>query len=328
MAYKFQLGTAILSGTLNVKGDLTASTDVSGALVNISASNFLVAGGLQLQRVTASAGFFTTGSDGILWLNARDGKVVAITPENLAVGLAGDGLLATTGSVVVNVDDSTINIDADKIQVKDLGIASSQLASGSVTRAKIGGQAVNVEQLSGDVAGAGLDGGNGVALKLDVSTISTVLTGSAIDGSDLFGLYDEGAGAQKKSSVADLAVKLAGNNITATDGVLAVTVTSGGDSMTSTAIGDGDKLTAGINYFTGTIQPSAEFVEVSLPEASAPTVGDTFYVKAPSNCGSSNRVHIEVSGTHKMDGMTRVILDDPYATVGFVYVISGSYSII
>ena len=421
MAYKFQLGGAILSGALNVKGDLTASTDVSGALANISASNFLVGGGLQLQRITASVGFYTTGSDGILWLNARDGKVVAITPENLAVGLAGDGLLATTGSVVVNIDDSTINIAEDKIQVKDLGIGTGQLGTGSVTRAKIGQDAVGPAQinifddglapnntqfliadgtdfssfalsgdvtctnagvvtieddavetdmiadaavtkakivkggvneqnmatgslntnayatgsirtphlrqasvtmaamatgsvetaafatgsvtrvkiasnavgseqlvtgsvlrtkiaasavgseqlvagcvlnakiadaavdedkLSADVAGQGLDGGAGSALSIDLDSITTVLTGSSLDGLDVFGVFEISAGAQKKSTLADIATKMAGSGITATNGVLAVgAVTGSGDSITATAVADGDDLVAGINYF-------------------------------------------------------------------------------
>ena len=77
-----------------------------------------------------------------------------------------------------------------------------------------------------------------------------------------------------------------------------------------------------------TIDPSLEFVEVSLPEAVAPEVGDIYYLKAPSNCGTGNRVNVEVSGTHKIDGLTQVILQDPYASVGFVYTISGSWSII
>ena len=448
MAYKFQLGGAILSGAVNVKGDLTASTDVSGALVNISASNFLAAGGLQMTRVTASLNFNAVGGDGLMWLNSQDGKVVAMTPTAFAGNLAGDGLKATTGSVVVNVDDATINIDADKIQVKDEGVGTDQIASasvtrpkigrsavgpeqilfiddglsattthfliadgtdyssfalsgdvtatnagvvsignnkivtnlilsgavtgpkigdqqivqrnlatgsvevnaikqgavtmaalatgsvetaafasGSVTRAKIAGQAVNVEQLSADVAGEGLAGANGTPVSLDVSSLTTVLTGSALDGLDVFAAFDVGAGEQKKSTLADIATKMAGSGITATNGVLAVgAVTGSGDSITVTAIADGDDCVAGINYFTGTIQPGEGKVDVSLP--ASPTVGDVVMIKAPSNCGPQNRVEIGVQGSHKIDGITDVILDDTYAAVNFVYVVANKWSIV
>ena len=110
------------------------------------------------------------------------------------------------------------------------------------------------------------------------------MTAASVNGLDVFAAFDVGAGEQKKSTLADIATKMAGSGITATNGVLAVgAVTGSGDSITVTAIADGDDCVAGINYFTGTIQPGEGKVDVSLP--ASPTVGDVVMIKAPSNCG-------------------------------------------
>ena len=426
MAYKFQLGASVLSGSLATVGDVSASLNISGAVSHVSASGELRGTGLQMKNVTGSAGFYATGSDGILWINARDGKVVVITPTNLAVNLAGDGLTATTGSVVVQVDDTGIEISEDSLQLKDDGVRTAKILSGSVTSVKIGDQqiiqrnlgtgsveanaikqaavtmaamatgslennayatgsitqnhikqgaitmaamatgslennayatgsitqnhikqgaitmaamgtgslennayatgSVEASHLDGDAFAEGLAKLGANAVELDVDTLSQTITGSSLDGLDVLGIYDNANSIQKKSTVADLAVKLAGSNITATNGVLAAA--AGGDSMTSTAIVDGDKLTAGINYFTGTINPAIEELIVSLPEASAPSVGDRIVVKGPSNCATDNRVLIQVSGTHLIDGLDQIVLNDAYAAVSLVYIVSGSWSII
>jgi hypothetical protein len=554
MAYKFQLGSARLSGSLNVIGDLTSSMSggAGGTLTNISASGEFRGGGLQLSRITGSAGFYTTGSDGILWINSRDGKVVAMTPTNLAANLAGDGLSSTTGSVKITVDDTTVEVSENAVQVKALGIDTGQLAmaavtfakvedvaansllvrnagdsgvlselaltttkimigngagftaaalsgdvtmtnaglvtiaddavetdmildanvttakfasgsvtrakigqdavgpaqinifddalaatsthfliadgtdyssfalssdvtctaagvvtiandavvtaklaSGSVTRPKIGGDAVGPEQilfiddglvatsthfliadgtdyssfaLSGDItctvggvvsigttkvtdaminddvastlAGDGLAATAGVLAVVNATNgglavnandmlldfVDLAAKGAALVTGDEIAIIDSAnLDESRRVSMTNLGEFLAGTGITNTGGILSVD-TSGGDSMTSTAVIDNSTLTAGMNYFTGTIDPSLEWIEVSLP--ASPTAGDLCYLKAPSNCGTGNRVNVEVSGSHKIDGLTQVILQDPYASVGFVYVATNSWTII
>lgn len=86
----------------------------------------------------------------------------AITADKIHSGVAGDGLIqAGDGSLEVNDDDSTLEISADILQIKDLGVTTAKLAATSVTAAKLGN----------DVAGDGLTGGNGSALDVQPDAV-------------------------------------------------------------------------------------------------------------------------------------------------------------
>lgn len=50
----------------------------------------------------------------------------------LAAGVAGSGLALTTGVLSVNVDNSTIEIATDTLQVKDLGITNAKIANATI----------------------------------------------------------------------------------------------------------------------------------------------------------------------------------------------------
>jgi hypothetical protein len=103
--------------------------------------------------------------------------------------------------------------------------------------------------------------------------------------------------------------------------------TGSGDRVTATAAVNGTTLTAGFNYFTGTLGTAVSTMTVSLPEASAPTVGDLVHLKAPSNCSTTRIITIATSGSHKVDGVDSIVLDSPYAAVSIVYASSGSWLI-
>ena len=387
MAYKFQLGKGLASGSLAVAGDLSASLNVSGAVSHISASGELRGTGLQLKNVTGSAAFDSTSGDAFLYLSSQDGKAEGMTPDNFASILAGAGIDRDNATLkIVNDTNGGIDVDANAIAVdlNDLANASVDPAADLIAFIDEDGGNASVKQTvanfvaaldgNGISASAGLFGldvnslpsQNSVApgadslafvdadnnntfkvtignfvdslagagtkdssgqFELDVSTLTTVLTGSSLDGLAVFGVYDINETSQKKSTLADIATKMAGSGLTATNGVLAVgTVTGSGDSITATAIEDDDRLVAGINYFTGTISPGAGEIEVTLP--AAPTVGDICWVKAPSNCGVNNRVEIDSQNGQTIDGVDSVVLNDPYASVGFVYIVSGSWAII
>lgn len=62
----------------------------------------------------------------------------SITKEKINSDIAGDGLSQdVNGSLTVNVDDSTLQIDSDTLQVKDGGIDTDQLADESVSTDKL-----------------------------------------------------------------------------------------------------------------------------------------------------------------------------------------------
>lgn len=74
----------------------------------------------------------------------------------IASSAAGDALSLSAGVLSVNVDNSTIEIATDSLQVKDAGIVEAKLASLSVSTAKIQDDAVDKSKIASDVAGAGL----------------------------------------------------------------------------------------------------------------------------------------------------------------------------
>lgn len=98
----------------------------------------------------------------------------SVTASKIDSAVAGDGLAGGNGSALsVNVDDATIQIAGDTLEVKGLGIGSSQIANSAITSAKISGGAVGAVKLGADVAGDGiaLDAGSN-ALGVDLATVS------------------------------------------------------------------------------------------------------------------------------------------------------------
>ena len=86
----------------------------------------------------------------------------AVTKAKIAADVAGAGITqAAGGELDVNADGTTLEVVADAVQIKDLGVGTAKLAATSVTAAKLGS----------DVAGDGLSGGNGA--NLDVAPDAT-----------------------------------------------------------------------------------------------------------------------------------------------------------
>jgi len=103
--------------------------------------------------------------------------------------------------------------------------------------------------------------------------------------------------------------------------------TGSGDRVTATAAVQGTTLTAGFNYFTGTLGSAVTTMIVSLPETPAPTLGDLVHIKGPSNCSAVRIVTIATSGSHTIDGVDSIVLNSPYGAVSCVYASSGSWLI-
>lgn len=118
-------------------------------------------------------------------LEASNATLRITGANELAARLAASGaIVADTNGLNVNVDNSTIEIATNALQVKDAGITDTKLASNSVTETKIAANAVTetkiadnavttnklaatsvtAAKLGSDVAGSGLTGGNGSAL--------------------------------------------------------------------------------------------------------------------------------------------------------------------
>ena len=98
--------------------------------------------------------------------------------------LGGAGLAASnTNDVItldVNVDNATIEISTDAVQVKDLGITTAKLANGAVTTVKIGDNQVTFAKIqtiaSGKLLG-NVSGSTGAVTEVEILT-STTFTGA------------------------------------------------------------------------------------------------------------------------------------------------------
>ena len=60
----------------------------------------------------------------------------------------------------------------------------------------------------------------------------------------------------------------------------------------------------------------------------SPTVGDTVYVKAPSNCSTSNKITINRAGSQTIDGETAILLESPHAALTLIYAVSDVWVIV
>ena len=103
---------------------------------------------------------------------------------------AGNGLSISSGSFAVNVDASSIEIAADTLQVKALGITNGMLA-GNIENAKLVNSSVTV------VAGDALSGGGTVALGSSI-TLDVEVNGDALEiTGDQIALKSQIAGARE-----------------------------------------------------------------------------------------------------------------------------------
>jgi hypothetical protein len=153
--------------------DLTKNQILNVAIQNLSsAPSSPVAGQVYFNTTDAHLYFY----NGTAWVDASGdiSEVVA------GAGLGGGG---TTGSVTldINVDNATIEIATDAIQVKDLGITTAKLNNGAVTTIKLGDNQVTFAKIqtisSGKVLG-NVSGSTGNVAEVSIIT-ATDLTGSA-----------------------------------------------------------------------------------------------------------------------------------------------------
>jgi hypothetical protein len=190
-------------------------------------------------------------------------------------------------------------------------------------------QMETVDSLSEFQAGAGLTATAGVlavvnatngGLFVDADAISLSLDDLAaadIDvANDSIAYYDDSESGTRKESIADLVSAMAGEGLTATNGVLKVT----GNDVHLKA--DGDTLQEGYNYFAD----AASSLSASLPAAATP--GDVVHVKA-GDLGEDVTLKVMPYAAQTIDGDEGdIYLESPYAAVSLVYVVSGSWRIV
>ena len=194
-----------------------------------------------------------------------------ITEDKLTTSVAGNGLSGGDGNALsVNVDDSTIELDADALQVKDLGITTAKLDDGAVTSAKLD---TNIS----------IDGEVSVGTNLTVTgtsfiaeIIEKVHFDGAVSGIEDIDMLTAGIHFFETSSSASCALNFIGDGISTFDELSnvgqsvtgVILITSGSTACRPTSIQiDGDTI-ADVKWFGG----------VSFPDGSGGDAIDSYTI--------------------------------------------------
>lgn len=177
---------------------------------------------------------------------------------------AGAGLSKTGNQLDVEVDDTSIQIVADTLQLKDLGVSTAKIADAAVT----------ADKLAAAVAGEGLAGGAGSALSVDLNELTDI----AIDVSaDSIVFIDATDNATRKESAADFATALAGTAISATNGQLAAATLSTSNQFDTASATAADGDTTGVSIQDTPVGMVQVFVNGIMVHLSGDKLGDCYF---------------------------------------------------
>lgn len=221
MAYKFQLGAARLSGSIQAEDGLV-STDVDD---------------------TTAANIVAQIDNGEIAI----AKLAANTISGKSLGNNLDSLSVDDSSIEYSAGSAYNGSAASTIRVKALGVTNAMLA-GSIANAKLANSSISGKALgtnlsdlslasnSGLAISANYNGSAAVSFGVDLNTLAAV-TGSGVSvANDLIAIYDADADATHKESIADLATAMAGDGLAASSGVLAVGVDDSSVELNSDAL--------------------------------------------------------------------------------------------
>jgi len=232
------------------------------------------------------------GGDGSLAYDNSTGVITYTGPSAAEVRAhftAGDGLAVADGDFSVNVDDSSIEINADTLRIKADGVTGAMLAPA--------------------VAGVGLKQDLSGNLELDLNELNAAVVDVAADSIAIVDADDNDI--TRKESIADLVAAMAGSGLSATNGVLSTEA-----GVTQSFADANATLVEGMNF--GTVTLSADRT-LTLP--SAPSNGDVVRVKAPASLGGNDLIVAVDGGTsHLIDGQASVVLESDGAAIAMQYV--------
>jgi hypothetical protein len=189
---------------------------------------------------------------------------VARLADSVLANVSGDAQVASGGELTIQddavstakiaddavttakIDDAAVTeakLAADAVataKIADSAVTAAKLADDAVQTAKIADDAVTAAKLAGDCAGTGLaQNGTDGSLEIDIHELTDLNAQPAHQ--DTFAMVDaDDSNTSKRVSFANMATKLAGTGLSATDGVLAI------DSVTSAMIANDTIVNADI----------------------------------------------------------------------------------
>ena len=218
MAYKFQLGAAVLSGSIKVEEGLV-STDVDD----------------------------TTAANIVAQIDAGEiaiAKLAESTISGKALGTNLDALAVDDSSIEYSAGSAFNGSAASTIRVKASGITNDMLA-GSIANGKLANSAISGISLGSNLnslskatnGGVNFSSYNGSAAVSNLQLDLADLADAAVNvGADSIAIYDADADVSGKESIADLMTAVAGDGLAASSGVLAVGVDDSSIELDSDAL--------------------------------------------------------------------------------------------
>jgi len=291
----YGLANVNVTGTILASTTVTATTTMSGATIQ---GNTLKVGGSELIS------------------SAKD--LYGLANVNVT------GAIITSTTITAGTDFSGSSYVGDSLIFTGLALSASAFhedgfvmingAAPDPGKFYVGTQAALCTQLGG----TGLTPENSISLQLDLNGLGAATVDVAADS---IAIIDADAGSDsKKESIVDLVDAIAGARLSAAGGVLSADAQASSVDVASKA--DQTTLDAGLNYtaaLTGAIQ-------VSLP--GSPSTGDVVYLKAGTGASVSNRITVETSASHTIDGLNEVLIESPQGAITFIFAGSNAWKIV
>lgn len=230
----------VAAGAWSRSADMNAAGEFSGAAVFV-----------QQGTVNSDTGYVCT-NDGDVTVGSTNITFTQFTGAGQFT--AGDGLDLTGSTFSVNVDDSSIEISADALQVKAGGITNDMLA-GSIANAKLANSTISGVALGGTLGGLSAAAAGAITLtsydgSAAVSDLAVNVDGSSIEiASNALQIKDGGVSNAKLANSTISGVSLGSNlnSLSAGNGI-SMTSYNGSAAVSDLTIDlDGSSLALGLN---------------------------------------------------------------------------------
>ena len=217
------------SGAASRASDCDSASELNGAAVFVKQGTAAAD-----QAFVQTAEIANLGSDSVTWVQFT----------GLGQITAGAALSKTGNTLNVTVDDSSIEVSSDALQIKNSGVTndmlSGSIANGKLANSTISGVALgtNLNSLSaatnGGVVFSAYNGSASVSnLQLDINDLADAGVSVA---NDSIAIYDADADVTGKESIAHLIAAVAGDGLADSSGVLSVSVDDSSIELNSDSI--------------------------------------------------------------------------------------------
>ena len=169
-AIDLAVSTSHVRGLISAGGDLAYNSSTGVISFTNDAGD--------ISSVVAGTGMTGGGTSGDVTVNVIGGDGITANANDIALSssVAGNGLSFSSGVLAVGVDDSSIELDSDAVQVKALGVTNAMLA-GSIAEGKLAGGISNAKLANSSIT---IDG-SAVSLGGSITTTNTQLTQEQVE---------------------------------------------------------------------------------------------------------------------------------------------------